>query len=409
MDELDRLVREHERWRTTETINLQPSENVLSPQARALLGSDLAGRYSLPSLMAPSLGDVGNSYRGTRYLDAIEKRAEALAREVFLVPKASLKPLSGHLAGFLLLQACCQRGDLVLVVSAENGGYDGYMPGFLPDYLGLRVAFLPFDESRWNIDARVAADMILEMHPRLVLVGGSLMLFPYELRSLRGACDDVGAVLGYDASHVLGLIAGGAFQRPMAEGADILSASTHKSFPGPQGGLLLSNRTDLFARALKMLAWRIQDNAHWHRIAATAQVLREMQTFGARYATQVIANTKMLGHQLDEWHFPLRCKALGFSASHQLLIDRDSLRDRWGLTVRDFADRLERNNLIVDTVGRLGTNEATRMGAREEHMQTLAGLLVRAANNEDVRAEVAALRGELRLSYVFDEPSSPGP
>lgn len=402
VDDLDRLVQDHERWRGRETINLQSSENVLSVQARALLASDFAGRYSLPARLAPALGDIGNAYRGTRFTDAMEDLGEGVARDLFAARHASLKPLSGHLAGFLLLQATCRRGDLVLTISADHGGYDGYMPGFVPDYLGLRVEFLPFDSARWNVDARAAADVILERHPRLVLLGASQVLFPYDVRALRGACDDVGAILGYDASHVLGLIAGGTFQRPMLEGVDVLSASTHKSFPGPQGGIFLANREDVFRRAMDTITWRIQDNAHWNRIAATTQVLREMEAFGPAYAKQIVANTKALGRQLDQWGFPLRFKTLGFSDSHQLLADTQLLRDRWGITPREFADRLERNDLIVDAIGRLGTNEVTRMGAHEEHVQTLAGLIVRAARNEDVRTEVSALRSQLRLSFVFD-------
>ncbi len=401
MADLHELVRAHETWRLQQTLNLQPSENVLSEQARALLGTDFAGRYTLPAEVAPQIGDIGNAYRGTRFTDQVESLAEYLAKEVFLASHASLKPLSGHLAGFLLLQASCRRGDSIMVTSAEHGGYDGYMPGFLPDYLGLQVEFLPFDVSVWNVDAKAAADAIIERRPRLVLVGASLILFPYNLRWLRGACDDVGAVLAYDASHVLGLIAGGEFQRPMLEGVDILSASTHKSFPGPQGGLLLANRKDVFERAMASIMWRIQDNAHWNRIASTTQVLLEMKAFGAAYAKQIVANTKALGQQLDKWGFPVRYKAQGFSQSHQLLYDVPLLKELFGLTPAAFADRLEANNLIVDAVGRLGTNEITRWGAKEEDMQTVAGLIVRAARAEDVRADVAGLRARLRLSYVF--------
>lgn len=400
MAELSDLVRAHETWRLRDAINLQPSENVMSDQARAYLASDFAHRYTLPGY-ASSAGDTGNAYRGTRYTDQVEDLGESLAREVLMAAHASLKPLSGHLAGFMLLQSTCHRGDRVLLIRSEHGGYDGYMPGFLPEYLGLQVDFLPFDEASWNLDDKAAADAILEKKPRLVLVGASFILFPYNLRWLRGACDDVNAVLGYDASHVLGLIAGGEFQRPMVEGVDVLSASTHKSFPGPQGGLFLSNRADLFDGAMKNLVWHLQDNAHWNRIAATAQVLREMKAFGAAYAKQVVANTKALGHQLDRWKFPVKFRALGYSQSHQLHYDVQALRETWGLTTHQFADRLERNNLIVDAVGRIGTNEITRMGAREEDMQTLAGLIVNAAHGEDVRKEVTELRSRFRLSYVF--------
>ena len=401
MADLHDLVKAHETWRLQEAVNLQASENVMSEPARALLATDLGHRYTLPEHFVPALAGLKNAYRGTKYLDAMEDVSEDLAREVFHAAHASLKPLSGHLAGFMLLQASCKRGDRVLVISAQHGGYDGYMPGFLPEYLGLEVDFLPFDERRWNVDAKAAADTIIETRPRLVLVGASQILFPYNLRWLRGACDDVGAILGYDASHVLGLMAGGEFQKPMVEGVDVLSASTHKSFPGPQGGLFLSNRKDLFERAMQTFLWRIEDNAHWNRIAATAQVLLEMKAFGNAYAKQVIANSKALGKQLDMWKFPVKFASLGYSQSHQIHVDFGILKGTWGLTPAQFADRLEANNLIVDAVGRIGTNEITRMGAAEEDMQSVAGMIARAARGEDVRSEVSELRSRLRMSYVF--------
>lgn len=400
MTDLDELVRSHEAWRRA-TLNLQPSENIMSERARGLLASDLGHRYSLRGLVDSQTGRPANDYRGTRYLDAIEDLGEALAREVFQAAHASLKPLSGHIAGSLLLQTVCRPGDLVLTIDSAHGGYDGYRSANLPEQLGLRVESLPFDVSRWNLDERACADAILERRPRLVLVGASFILFPYNLRWLRGACDDVNAILGYDASHVLGLIAGGEFQRPMVEGVDVLSASTHKSFPGPQGGLFLTNRPDVFERVNPTLLWRIQDNAHWHRIAGTAQVLLEMKAFGAAYAKQVVANAKALGRQLDKWRFPVRFASLGYTESHQLLYDTPALREKWGLSAPAFADRLEANNLIVDAVSRIGANEMTRLGATEDHMSTVAGLIVRAARGEDVREEVTEFRSRLRVSYTF--------
>ena len=104
---------------------------------------------------------------------------------------------------------------------------------------------------------------------------------------------------------------------------------------------------------------------------------------------------------MDESGFPVKVKDLGFSQSHQLHVDTAALKDAWGLTPWEFADRLEKNNLIVDAVGRIGTNEITRMGAKEDAMQTVAGLTARAARGEDVRQEVAEFRSQLRLSYVL--------
>lgn len=402
MPRVSDLVAAHEAWRARECLNLQPSENVMSPAARRLLDSDLANRYTLPWKADYHGAYLENAYRGTRYTDAIEARAESLARDVFDAAHASAKPLSGHIAGAMLLTSTVERGDTIMVVNAAHGGYDGYLPDFLPGMLGLRVSFLPFVEAEWNLDHGAATEAILRVRPKLVLVGASFLLFPYNLRWLRGVCDDVNAVLAYDGSHVLGLIAGGRFQRPLTEGADVLIGSTHKSFPGPQGGLFLANRKEVFDRALSSYLWRLMDNVHWNRIAATAYVLEEMKAFGAAYAEQVVRNTQALGRALHDGGFPLRFAALGYSKSHQLLIDEAGLKESFGLTPNDWAVRLEASNVIVDAVSRIGTNEVTRMGATETDMRDIAALLVRAARGEDVKEEVRGVRSRLHLSYTLE-------
>ena len=401
MDDVLRLVNAHDAWRGRDCINLQPSENVTSPAVRRILASDLGHRYTLPG-RDPD-GEPRNDYGGTRFLDEAEAFGESLAREVFGAAHATLRPLSGHVAGLLALLATCRRGDTIMVIDSRHGGYDGYTPKYLPDMLGLRATFLPFDESRWTVDAERAAHAILEARPRLVLLGGSLIVFPYNLRWLRGACDDVGALLAYDGSHVLGLLAGGEFQRPLDEGADLLFGSTHKSFFGPQGAILLANRDDVFGRALENLTWRAIDNAHWNRVAATAQALAEAKAFGSAYARQVVANAQALGAQLEKWGVPVKFAALGYTRSHQVLLDPRRLETDWGLGFASLSQRLEANNLIVDRTGRIGTAEVTRMGAREEEMQDLAALIARAARGQDVRPEVAEVRARLKLSYAFGD------
>ena len=399
-DVLD-LVEAHDAWRLGRTINLIPSENVTSGQVRRILRSDLGHRYTLPWGKEWGGYTMENSYRGTRYLDEIEALGEKLAREVFRAPRATLKPLSGHLAGMLVLSATCERGDRILVLDSRHGGYDGYMPEYMPGMLGLQADFLPFDESEWAIDTKQAAERILEVRPKLVLIGGSFVTFPYPVWPIRLACEEADATLAYDGSHVLGLIAGGQFQDPLREGADILFGSTHKSFFGPQGGLLVTNREDLFERMMDRITWRLEDNAHWNRIAATAQALLEAKAFGREYARQVVANAQALGRELGGRGFPVRFAERGYTKSHQLHYTVDGLRERWKTDPDALSRRLEENDIIVDSVARIGTCEVTRMGAKESHMATLADLIVRVAEGKDVRGDVAALRKGLALAYVF--------
>ena len=400
------LVERHDEWRLTKCINLQPSENVTSPAVRRILASDMGHRYTLPINQEVHGSFVGNAYRGTRYMDEVEGRGEELARELYDAEFATLKPLSGHIAGMLMLLGTCDRGDRILVIDTKHGGYDGYLGEGMPQMFGLRVDILPFDERKWDVDSEAAAKKILEHKPKLIVLGASFILFPYDIRPMRVAADDVGALIGYDGSHVLGLIAGEEFQSPLPEGADILAGSTHKSLFGPQGGLLVCNDAKVFERVQKAIRWRVMDNAHWNRIAALTQTLLEAKHFGAEYARQVVRNAQILADELKKRGFPVRFSELGYTRCHQIHIDVGKLKRSFGLTLNDFASRLEESNIIVDAVGRLGTNEVTRMGAGRKHMVAIAGLIMRVVQGERVDKEVTELRSGLSISYCFPEETA---
>lgn len=403
MVDVPSLVDRHERWRAESCLNLQPSENLVSPQVKRAVGSDLAGRYTLPWKGEIHGAPVENAYGGTRYLDEIEAAGEALARKLFDARHASLRPLSGHIAGMLLLLTACEKGDRVLIVDANDGGYDGYMPEYIPSVLGLglKMDFLPFRGDAGRVDTAKAAKKIRAAKPALVLLGASFLAFPYELQPLREAANAVDALIGYDGSHVLGLIAGGVFQRPLPEGADLLVGSTHKSLFGPQGGLFLCDRDDLFERARGNMLWRLFDNAHWNRIAGVAQALAEAEKFGGEYARQVVRNAKALARALDERGFPVRFQEHGYTESHQILLEEAGLKTAFRMTPQEFSTAMEGNNLIVDAVARIGTNEVTRLGATERDMGEIAELMERVVRGKGVKEEVLALRSRLKLSYAF--------
>ena len=394
-------MRAQEKWRVEECINLLPSENATSPQVRALLSSDFVNRYTLPMNDFYAGEYIENGYRGTRITTDVEKKAEEVAREVFKSRYACVQPLSGHIAGMITIAATTKRGDALMAIAPEHGGYDGYAQAYIPDLFGLKASELPYDEQRGNIDTDLAVDKIRKKRPALVILGASYILFPYDLGPVRDGCDSVGASLAYDGSHVLGLIAGGEFQMPLKEGADILYGSTHKSFFGPQGGLIVTDSKEMDAAVRRNLTWRLVDNVHWNRVASLGHALLEMRRYGPQYAKQVVKNSQRFGKELAERGFPLRFEELGFSKSHQLHIDTKRLKKKYGLSVNDFSVRLERSNVITDSGGRLGTSEITRMGFKERHLGSLADIFMAAAEGEDVRKDVKALRDRFDQEYRF--------
>ena len=390
---LRQLVRAHDRWRGTEVFNLLPSENSLSPIARSYLASDLAGRYTLPVVTEFHGETVDNSYTGTRYTDEIERLANAAAARVFRARHATTQPLSGHIAALSVLAPLVPRGGKILAIAPEQGGYDGYAPGYAPAMLGYTVRPLPADLPGLRIDPEDAIATIRQERPQAVVLGQSFFLFPYPLREIAEAAHAVDALVVYDGSHVLGLIAGGEFQDPLREGADVLYGSTHKSFPGPQGGIVVTDRTDLFEQLNPALVWRVFDNAHWNRIAGVAQTLLELERWGREYARDVVASARALARALADRGLPLVAEAEGFTRSHQLHIDRPALRAQWGLGAATLARRLEAQRLLIDLVGRIGTAEATRLGLRPTDMPRLAELIERGGHRgEKIAAEVLRWR-----------------
>ncbi len=391
------LVRAHDRWRGRQVFNLLASENAVSPTARRYLGSDLAGRYTLPVEMEVDGERIDNSYAGTRYTDQIEQLADAAAVRLFRARYATTRPLGGHIAALSVLAPLLPRGSRLLAIPVEDGGYDGYAPGFVPAMLGHEVLPLRASGPGHRLEAEAARRAIVEARPKAVLLGQSFFLFPYPLREVSAAAHEVGALVLYDASHVLGLIAGGEFQDPLRDGADVVFGSTHKSFPGPQGGLIVTDREDLFRAIAPSLVWRTFDNAHWNRIAGLGQTLLELERCGTEYATTVVANARALGVALAAEGFPLVAASDGYTASHQLHLDRARLKAEAGVGAGELARRLERRSLLIDLVGRIGVAEVTRLGLVPADMERLARLIAEAGlRRKNVTAEVRAWRRTLR-------------
>jgi glycine hydroxymethyltransferase len=393
-------VRSHEKWRS-ECINLIASENVASEDVRKLLASDFGHRYTLPFNRDLHGVFVENAYRGTKYVDEVESHGEDLAREVFGCGFSNLKPLSGHVSSVLMLLSCCKKGDTILTVSPEDGGYDGYAQENVPRLLGMDCEYLPFDRERASIEYDKAAERIREVSPSIVVVGTSFLLFPYDLKVLRDACSDVGAKLGYDASHVLGLIAGDQFQMPFQDGVDVVIGSTHKSLFGPQGGIFLTDNENIFAAAKENITWRILDNAHWNRIAALTLALEETRDFGKEYARNCVRNASAMARRLHEHGIPVLYESEGFTRSSQVLLDSNQIEEELGSRINDLAIQLERSNIIIDAVGRMGVNEITRLGADESFVADLASLISRGISGESVLDEVKKLRESMSIKYCF--------
>ena len=395
--------------RFEKALPLIASENLLSPYAKELLISDLHSRYAegLPG---------ARYYEGNEQVDEVERLCQELARRLFRCRFADVRPISGTVANLAVLKAMAEPGDLVGTARLSEGAHISSAAFGAFGLRGVKPVYYAWDPQRMTLDVGRTREILKAVRPKLCLFGLSLFLFPLPIAELAPTMAEIGARGWYDGAHVLGLIAGGEFQDPLHEGCVVLSASTHKTLPGPQHGILLGETEDTETlKRLESAAFPgVTSNHHLHAMAALAVSLAEHLAFGRAYARQTIANARALGAALHERGFDVLAPDLGFTASHTIAVrvQREGGGEAVARRLADAGIITNKNLLPGDTSPkhpqgiRLGTPELTRVGMREGEMAAVAELFDRLLHSgrptEAIAQEVAELKsGFTGLKYCF--------
>ena len=401
-DRVRTLAGEHEAWLDNSCLCFYAGTNVMSPAARTLLSSTLATR--------PSMGHPGDKYQpGVRYLEQIEVIAMDLCRRLFRARFAETRLPSGSSANLSVFLAFTKAGDRILALPGWAGGHPTHREEGMAGLHGLAIHDVPFDPAKMAVDLDGLRNVAKDVRPVLIIVGASLVLFPYPLAEVRRIADEVGALLMYDGAHLAGLIAGGQFQDPLAEGAHLMTTSTYKTFGGPPGGLVVTNDPEI-ARRIDHAAYPgMTANFDCARVAAVAVAAAELLEFGPAYAKACIANGQALACALSTEGFDVVAAAYGFTRSHHLAVDVHGLGG--GATV---AKRLEAAQIILskfilprDAGGspgqmsglRLGLQEVTRRGLGPTEMPEIARLMRRVILDGDEPSRIGAEVRNLRQRF----------
>ncbi|MEM1556449.1 MAG: serine hydroxymethyltransferase [Candidatus Bathyarchaeia archaeon] len=423
--ELIEASERHEKYRGEECINLIASEGLKSPAVREMLqlAMDLECRY------AEGENDLSGHvkkryYQGQKYITVIENCTTDLMRMLFKCNWADVRLVSGthaNLAAFKGISLATKNRKMVVAPLSAGAHISHDYTGLAGMVLGLENIELAYNINEMNIDSGKSAEIIRAAKPGIVTLGGSLFLFPHPVKELSEVAHEVGAYLVYDAAHVLGLIAGGEFQDPLREGADFVTASTHKTFPGPQGGVILAeNRDERMEKAIRSVQYAIfplsTSNTHLGRLPATGIAALELKIFGEALARQTVRNAQTAGQYFYERGLKVLGEKHGFTKSHQLAVD---VREYGG--GGKVAEDLERANIILNrnilpyddqnnrenpSGLRIGFQEITRRGFTESDVKYLCDLMLDIIKGrrkpEDVREEVIALRREHdEIKYGF--------
>lgn len=403
-----------------DSLPMIASENIISPMVARAVNSDLHGRYAegLPGK---------RYYQGCEDFDTIESLGIESARRVFSCRFANIQSTSGTVSNMAALKALAMPGDTITAVSTADGGHISHARMGAVGVRGLNLVTYPWDIDRMEPDIDAACALIRETEPQLALFGQSVFLFPTPLQEMADAAHEVGAKVMYDGAHVLGLIAGGQFQDPLHEGVDVMTGSSHKTFPGPQGGFVLSDSDDeKFHKKLNSSIFPgTCSSYHLHHVAGKVVALAEFEAFGTEYARDIVANAKSLGAALAAEGFDVLAEERGYTASHQVLTrhgDPDSgAGRRAAATLEDAGIITNMNMLPGDTKAmsgpsglRLGVPELTRVGMGADEMQDVARFFARALIAEGeiatVKRDVIEFKSRFQtVKYCFEEgPAYPG-
>jgi aminomethyltransferase len=430
------------RWRQRECFNLIPSEMTLSPAARLLSVMDPAFRYAEHRKVKALADAEVFYYQGTAFIEEVERRLVEELGEFLSCRRVEARLLSGQMANMTVFSALVdylnredrrrepRRIRSVLNHHILKGGHLSAQPmGALRDFVARdpateAPAVVPFPvlaEDPYRIDVSRLAGLLERNRPELVVLGKSLILYREPVAELRRLIDGLGldTVLLYDMAHVLGLT-GPRFQEPFAEGADLVTGSTHKTFFGTQRGLAAADweqghaRYPLWEAVERRTFPGSVSNHHLGTLLGLLLAAYEMNHFKDAYQRAVLANAKALARALKEEGLEVAGDpAVGYTQTHQVLLPVGYARGA------EAARSLERNNIIVNFQAtpqeegftaagalRLGVAEMTRFGMSEADFRPLAHLIRQVViEGKEVREEAVRLRGRfLELGFCFSAP-----
>ena len=428
-------------WRQGNCINLIPSEQTISPLVRLLTIADPSGRYAEHRRVKALKNTEVYYYQGTGFIAGVERELIERMKQFLGCSEVETRLISGQMANttvFSGLQDYLNRVSRkveprrlrhVMNHHIGRGGHLSAQPmGALRNYVSIDpvtekwavVNFPVLADNPYNIDLVKMAELIEKHKPELIIFGKSMILHREPVKEIAQMIDGIKPkpIILYDAAHVLGIL-GTYFQKPLEEGADIITASTHKTFFGTQRGIIASNMdegtdySDLWESITKRAFPGSVSNHHLGTLLGLLMATHEMNIYVHDYQKRVIANAKAFALALKEQGLQVEGDpGIDYTETHQVVLRVGYVK---GIEV---ADRLEKNNIVVNYQAlpddeaftassglRMGVQEMTRFGMREEDFRELAEYMAEVILNEkDVSRKVSSFRQRFtRMQYCLPE------
>lgn len=390
-DEVAKLIAGEENRQKT-VIELIPSENYVSDDVLAALGSVFTNKYSE--------GYPGKRYYGGQeFTDQLEQLAIDRAKALFRADHANVQPHSGAPANEAVYSAWLEPGDTVLAMDLSHGGHLTHGASVTRSAkLYNFVRYKMKNVETGEIDYDELRQLALEHKPKIILAGFSAYPGELDYEKFARIGNEVGALLMADMAHIAGLIAAGVAKNPLDYGFHVMTTTTHKTLRGPRGGMILSkgivsnplkapektieNIPTLIDRAVFP---GMQGGPHMHSIAGKAVALHEaMQPEFKEYAEQIVKNASVLAEELKKGGL----KLVGGGTKNHLILA--NVYESFGIDGKTAQERLEAVGITLNANSvpddplppfkpsgiRLGTPAITTQGMREADMVRIAETII---------------------------------
>jgi glycine hydroxymethyltransferase len=379
------IANELDRERTT--LRLIASENYASPAVLAAVGSSMNNKYAE--------GYPGRRYYGgCEFVDVSEQLAIDRAKQLFGAEHANVQPHAGAQANMAVFGAFLEPGNAnekVLGMVLAHGGHLTHgspvnVSGMWFNFVGYEV-----DRETEQLDMDRVRDLAKEQRPKIILAGYTAYPRSIDFAAFRSIADEVGALLWVDASHFIGLVAGGAYPSPVPH-ADVVTFTTHKALRGPRGAMILCKAEH--AKAIdKAVFPMMQGGPLEHCIAGKAVCLKEAMTedFMA-YAERTVRDARAISSALADEGLRI---VSGGTDSHLLLADvrevgldgkqAETVLDEVGIALNKNQIPYDPNPPSAPSGVRIGTPGVSTLGMDEAEMREIASIIGDALKNaEDV-------------------------
>lgn len=395
--EIYRLIT-NERLRQQTSLSLIASENLVSENVMAVVGSELTNKYAegYPHR---------RYYGGCQFHDDIEDIAINRAKNLFNVEHANVQPHSGSNANMAAFFALAQLGDTLLAMSLDHGGHLTH--GAKVNFSGRFFSTVSYGVHRETelIDYDEVERLAQEHRPKIIIAGASAYSRTIDFSRFSSIARDVGAYLLVDMAHIAGLIAAGMHPSP-APYADVITTTTHKTLRGARGGMILC-RSQFKKEIDSWIFPGLQGGPLMHEIAGKAVCLKEAASDEfKRYQQQVVSNANCLAQGLMDNGIRLVANGtdnhlvlINLSPNNVSGLEIETKLGALGIVVNKNKIPFDKKPATITSGIRLGTPNITTRGMKEPQMDELASIISAVIKGEG--SEVALKERIATLTQQF--------